>query len=437
MMALPLFLSIYQRLTPFLKRGVLAYVRHRIKKGKEDPKRLNERFGRASVNRPSGPVIWFHGASVGEAVSLLPLLTRIRAEFPHTNILVTTGTVTAANVIMKALPEGCIHQYLPIDLPDWVNAFLDHWQPDFGVFVESELWPNLILNCRSRDIPLYLINAAMSEKSYKSWQRLPSVINHLLSCFEVILAQSQQIADRLINLGASVAKVQVCGNLKFAAKPLDCDQGELTQLQQSLKNRIIWVAASTHSGEEILVSEVHQSLKEHFPNLLTIIIPRHSSRGNQIGSKLKESGFNVAQRSKDEQIVESTDIYLVDTMGELGLFYRLSDAAFIGGTFVPIGGHNPIEAVLLDCAIIMGPHTHKQMEICNVLGPVLSCVSSKMELSSTLINLITNKSLRNDKVSGGRSLVTKQAHIVDYVIDTFRVKLEKKISVKQAQRGKS
>jgi 3-deoxy-D-manno-octulosonic-acid transferase len=434
MMALPLALRIYQRLTPLMKRAVLAYVRHRIKIGKEDPHRFNERFGKASVNRPSGLVIWFHAASVGESMSLLPLLQRITAEFPHVTPLVTTGTVTAANVISNSLPKSCIHQYSPIDLPEWIQSFLNHWQPDIAVLVESEFWPNLILECHERKIPLYLINAVMSENSYRSWRRLPSVIQTLLSCFESILAQSETIAKRFVNLKADPAKIQVCGNLKFSAKPLDCDMGELKLLQQELKDRDLWVAASTHAGEEVLVSEAHQSISEHLPNLLTIIIPRHPSRGKEIVRELRDVGLEVAQRSKGDKIKKSTDIYLVDTMGELGLFYRLCDVAFIGGTFTPIGGHNPIEAVLLESAVIWGPHTHKQTEICEVLKPAACQVNTQEELVETTLTLLKDGKLRTENITLGNKLVADQAHVLDYTIDIFRENLQAHNTSKKATR---
>lgn len=423
---MPLFLAIYQRLTPFFTRGVLAYVRHRLKKGKEDPKRLNERFGKASASRPKGSVFWFHGASVGEAMSLLPLLHRIRTQFPHITPLVTTGTVTAAAVIAKVLPEGCLHQYSPLDVPAWVERFLNYWQPDVAVFVESEFWPNLILTCQARKIPLYLVNAHLSEKSYQSWRRFPFVIGRLLSCFEVCLAQSETIAKRLKDLGAPPSKVRICGNLKFAASPLPYDAAEFTGIRSVIRGRPLWVAASTHSGEETLIGEVHYLLKEALPDVLTVIIPRHSHRGEEIARELMAKGLQVARRSCQDLIQPSTDVYLVDTMGELGLFYRLSDIALIGGTFVPIGGHNPIEAALLDCALIWGPYIHKQTEICDVLKPAASPVATKEELAAMVKLLLTKETVRKDKIGTARRLLETQAHVLDDVIETLREKLEGK-----------
>lgn len=424
--SVPLLLWIYQRLTPLIAGWVWVYVRRRLKKGKEDPNRLNERFGKASIPRPKGSIIWFHGASVGEAVSLLPLLQRIRTQFPHITPLLTTGTVAAATVIAKVLPEGCLHQYNPLDVPAWIERFLNHWQPEAAIFVESEFWPNLILTCHTRKIPLYLVNAHLSEKSYQSWRRFPSVIRHLLSCFEVCLAQSEIIAQRLKDLGAPDTKVRVCGNLKFAATPLPYDTTEFTKIQAVIKGRPLWVAASTHSGEETLLGEVHYLLKENLSDVLTIIIPRHTHRAEEIAKELTAKGLRVARRSAREVIQPSTDIYLVDTMGELGLFYRLSDIAFIGGTFAPIGGHNPIEAALLDCALIWGPYTHNQTEICEVLGTAAFAVATKKELAETVELLLVNETVRQEKMNVAHDLLETQSHVLDHVIEALKGKLKAK-----------
>jgi 3-deoxy-D-manno-octulosonic-acid transferase len=251
------------------------------------------------------------------------------------------------------------------------------------------------------------------------------VIDHLLSCFELLLAQSKAIAKRLRDLGAPPSKVRVCGNLKFAATPLTCDLGELKQLQTILKGRSVWVAASTHLDEETLVADVHQMVKKTLPKLLTVIIPRHPRRGLEIAQGLRAKGLQVARRSNQERIKPSTDIYLVDTIGELGLFYRLSDIAFLGGTFVPIGGHNPIEAVLLDCALIWGPHTHKQTEICDVLRPAACSVATKEELAITLEKLHLNPHLRAEMIARAHKLLEVQAHILDHVMNALRDSLPK------------
>lgn len=422
-MKLPFLLWLYQRAAPALEKGVAAYVRYRLKKGKEDPNRLNERFGKPSLPRPEGEIAWFHGASVGEAVSLLPLLHRIRKQFPHITPLVTTGTVAAATVMAKSLPKGCIHQYIPLDVPAWVNRFLDYWRPYIVVFVESEFWPNLILSCQARNIPLYLINAHLSKKSYQSWRRFSSIIRRLLSCFELFLAQSKIIEKRLECLGAPPSKTQVCGNLKFAASPLPYDASELDRIRSQIQGRLLWVAASTHPGEEALIADTHHLVKRALPTLLTILIPRHPHRGLDIAKNLEVQGLNVAKRSCQDKIESSTDIYLGDTIGELGLFYRLSDVAFIGGTLVPIGGHNPIEPALLGCALIWGPYTHQQTEICGILEPGASPVKTKEDLAQTLEKLLVDDQLRQQKMALAHQLIATQAHVLDHIVDALSKKL--------------
>lgn len=414
--SIPFLLWLYQRITSLLKGVVRVYIWYRLKKGKEDSKRLTERFGVASQARPEGRIIWFHAASVGEAVSLLPLLQQIRDQFPHTIPLVTTGTVTAAIVMGKILPSGCIHQYSPVDVLEWVRSFLDHWQPDLAVFVESEFWPNMILECRARKIPLYLINAHLTLESFQAWQRFPSVIQHLLACFESFLVQSETVAARLIALGAQPSTVHVCGNLKFAAAPLTYDTLEFARLQAKMDGRPLWVAASTHAGEEDIMAETHRRLKSSLPTVLTVIIPRHPLRGGQITKDLWDKGLQVVQRSHQETVNPSTDIYVVDTLGELGLFYRLSEVAVLGGTFVPIGGHNPIEPVLLGCAVIWGPYTHKQRVICDVLEDAALAVTTPEALAPTIEKLLKDEEWRKEKIAQAQHLVAVQTHVLDRIM---------------------
>lgn len=420
----PFSLKVYQKLTPFLTGVLSLYLRRRLKKGKEDPHRLKERRGQASQPRPAGSVVWFHGASVGESVSLLPLLEHLRQQFPHITPLVTTGTVTAASLMAKMLPQGCIHQYSPLDVPLWVQTFLAYWRPQMAVFVESELWPNLILSCKKHNIPLYLINGSLSEKSYHFWVRCSALIGYLLSCFEALLVQSPLMAVRFEKLGASPSSIQVCGNLKFAARPLSYDENELKNLNNFLKNRPVWVAASTHSGEEGLIAQAHHLIQKFVPDILTILIPRHPHRREEIEKELAAQNLQVTKRSCQEIIQPSTDIYLVDTMGEIGLFYKLSPIVFLGGTLVPIGGHNPIEAALLDCALIWGPHMHKQKEICDVLNSAAFQVTSPEDLAQTVRFLLADENVRDQKINMAHSLIKSQSHILDKIIHTLQVKLQ-------------
>ena len=305
-------------------------LKQRLKKGKEDPERVAERQGHASEPRPEGKLIWIHGASVGESLSILPLVERLSEVCADYRFLVTSGTVTSARLMGMRLPEVAIHQFAPVDHPEYVTRFLDHWQPDACIFVESELWPNLIQLTQARDIPMALVNGRMSPKSYKNWRQRPGAIETLLSAFSVMMGQDQPNRDRLADL--SGRDVQMLGNLKMSASPLPADQAELALLDEAIGQRPVWLAASTHPGEEEVVLEAHQRVRDRFPKLLTIIAPRHPERGEEVDALIERAGLVSARRSLKEPLVGTTEVYLADTLGELGLFYRLTDIAFVGGS---------------------------------------------------------------------------------------------------------
>ena len=347
-------LSLYQAATTALGPVVALYLARRMAHGKEDRDRFGERQGHASRARLPGPLVWVHAASNGEAVSMLSLIDRLLVERPALSVLVTTGTVTSARLLAHRLPaDRAWHQYVPVDRPAYVRRFLDHWRPDLALWVESELWPNLIALTDRAGVPLLLLNGRMSVRSFRGWQRLPGLIGPLLAAFELCLAQDDVQAERLRRLGA--ASATSVGDLKTAAAPLPCDDGELRRIAADAADRPLWLAASTHAGEEEAAAEVHRTLMRERPDLLTVIAPRHPARAPEIAAMLQQRGLNVARRSTGETLDSSTDIYLADTLGELGLFYRLAGIAFIGGSLTPTGGHNPLEAALLDCAILHGP----------------------------------------------------------------------------------
>ena len=346
-------LATYRALTVLLSPLLVLYLRYRRRLGKEDLARQPERRGVAARKRPTGPLLWLHGASVGEAVSVLPLIERLLSEQASLHVLLTTGTVTSAKLMDARLPPRAIHQYVPIDQPRSVNRFLDHWQPDLAVWIESEIWPNLISATADRDIPLLLIQGRLSERSFRRWARMPSLAQRLLHCFDVCVAQDQTTAERYRRLGA--LDTRVVGNLKDAAPPLPVDQDQLSKLQAAIGDRPCWVAASTHTGEEEAVATATLELKKGRPRLLTIVAPRHPARSDEAARALLASGLSVVKRT-DGIPEETTDVYLFDTIGELGLCYRLAEIAFIGGSLVPHGGHNAMEAARLDCAIVHGPH---------------------------------------------------------------------------------
>jgi len=322
--------------------------------GKEDPERIAERRGRSQAKRPAGRLVWVHAASIGESLSALPMVQQLLTRNPDLNVLITTGTVSSARVLAKQLPARVTHQFVPMDLVPWVRRFLDHWRPDMGVWIESELWPNLILETAARGIPMALVNGRMSTRSYQRWRLGRRSIEQLLNCFRVILAHDERSADFIRNLGAP--HTNCVGDLKQAADPLSADEAELARLQTAIGNRPVWLAASTHPGEEDAVKKTHKKLRKQFPALLSIIAPRHADRGVQIAKQFTLDGLNVVRRSTGEMPTRDADIYLADTMGEMGLIYRLTTIVFVGGSLVPHGGQNPLEPARLGCAILHGPN---------------------------------------------------------------------------------
>jgi 3-deoxy-D-manno-octulosonic-acid transferase len=341
---------------PTLASRLLA---RRAKRGKEDPARLAERYGRASLPRPDGPMIWLHGASVGEVLSVIPLVERLRAR--DFAVLVTSGTVTSAALAGRRLPAGVLHQFIPLDVPRFVSCFLDHWRPDLALFVESDLWPNLILACRDRAIPMILVNGRVSERSFSRWRLLPGAIAALLQRFDLCLAQSSADAQRYGTLGAP--HVSTTGNLKLDVPAPPADLQTLRTLKSNIGERVVIAAASTHAEEEKDIIAVHRRLRAKYPTLLTIIAPRHPERGPGIAETAKIAGLSVALRSRGEPPNADVEVFIADTLGELGLVYRLAPIVFMGGSLASHGGQNPIEAVRLGAAVIHGPHVWNFAEI--------------------------------------------------------------------------
>lgn len=346
-------LAAYRMATRAIGPLVPFLLSQRLKRGKEDAARLGEREGIARIPRPHGPLVWLHAASVGESLSILPLIHHLLASRDDMHVLVTTGTVTSAALMAERLPPRAIHQYVPLDHPEYCARFLRHWQPDLGVWVESEFWPNLIMATDSCHIPLALVNARITLKSFEGWQRFPRTIKGLVSRFAVVFAQDEASAKRLTALGAG--HVERPGNLKHDADPLTANPDDVATLARAIGGRPIWIASNTHGDEEIFAADVHAALTAKHERLLTIIVPRHPARGDEIATELRARRFKVSQRSKGEEIAPDTDIYLADTLGELGIFYRLGDIVFIGGTLLPLGGHNPFEPARLHAALIAGP----------------------------------------------------------------------------------
>lgn len=331
----------------------------RARRGKEDAARRGERFGRASRPRPDGPLVWLHAASVGEMNASRPLVRALRRR--GLVVLMTTGTVTSARIAAAEADPGVIHQFVPYDTPPGIGRFLDHWRPDLAITAESEIWPTTISTLARRDIPLAIASASMSPRSAAGWRRIRPFARAIFSRIPLCLAQTAEDAERLRELGAP--QVEVCGNLKFDGGDLPVDTPALETLTQALGGRPVWLAASTHEGEETLVAEVHEALRGALPGLLTVIVPRHPERGAAIADTLTARGLRLARRSQGLLPDPDCDIYLGDTIGEMGLYYRVAPVAFIGKSLVPEGGQNPLEAARLGAAILTGPHVFNLLDI--------------------------------------------------------------------------
>lgn len=416
-----MFIKIYNTLITVLYPLVIQrYVEKRKQKGKEDVARFNERLGRPKMPRPEGKLFWLHGASVGESISMLPLINRILETYPDSHVMVTTGTVTSADVMQKRLPERAFHQFIPIDNPIFTTRFVKHWHPDVALWFESEFWPAVLSSIKRKNIPLILINGRISNKTFKRWQQFDFICKELLDCFDLCLGQSEEDAYRLRVLGAKDA---IClGNLKYAGLPLPIDEKAKKDLLKQIGKRPLWLASSTHDDEEVRIAKVHKRLKEKFPELLTIIAPRHPNRGTEIAAEINKLGLTTALRSEQEKITPKTDIYIANTIGEMGLWYDIADIVFIGGSLVPHGGQNFIEPSRVRDAVIVGPHMHNftdAMSRAKKADAVMQ-VTDTAELEEMLGQLLENKSLLEAKQSLAYNWAASETKVLDGIMDKIK-----------------
>jgi 3-deoxy-D-manno-octulosonic-acid transferase len=396
----------------------------RAARGKEDQARLPEREGRDATPRPAGRLLWLHAASVGEAVSVLPVLSSLAASAPAVTTIFTTGTVTSARLLEQRLPElalaRVLHRFVPLDVPAWAARFLDHWRPDAAAFVESELWPNLLAACQIRRIPLMLLNARMSARSFRNWRRVPGFARQLLGAFDRVHPQSPEYAERLAALGAR--RLDPPGNLKLAAPPLPVDEAELACLRQAIGGRPVWLAASTHPGEEEVVADVHRRLAAANPGLLTIIAPRHPGRGPEIAAALGDIPRRGAGAGPP-----AGGIWLADTMGELGLFYRLAPLVFMGRSLVGTGGQNPLEAARFGRPIAVGPHTGNFTDLVARLREAggLAEVQDAAALATWVDHMVRDPAARERAGQAAAAVATGEAALPDRVAASLLELLER------------
>ncbi len=386
-------LAAYRLILAALEPLAPRLLRARARRGKEDVERLDERLGQPRCARPPGDIIWLHGVSVGESVSLLPLVEALVERRPDLNLLVTSGTRTAAELLSRRLPAAVIHQYAPVDGPRAVAGFLDHWRPAAAILVESELWPNLIMAAAERGVRLALVSARMTRKSALGWRRAPGAARALLQAFDLVLPQDAETAERLQGLGATIGPQL---NLKQVGAPLPCDAAELDLLRQETEGRPVILAASTHPGEEGLIAEAVQGVMAGQPGALLIVAPRHPERGAEVARILSQAGFNTARRGAGHRPTPLVGAYVADTLGELGLFFRLADVVVMGGGYAAgVGGHNPLEPARLGAAIVTGPSVFNAAETYRTLFEEVAalCAPDGETLTRHLAGLLDNPTI--------------------------------------------
>ena len=364
------------------------FLRVRARRGKEDRERRAERYGYASWQRPEGPLVWLHAASVGESLAIMPLIKRM--ESFGINLVLTTGTVTSASIAEKRLSERTIHQYVPLDMKRSIHRFLDHWQPDLAIFAESEIWPTTIQELAARNVPQLLVNARMSDRSNRRWSKRPALAQAIFGHLSQVIAQSELDGERFRALGAPW--VTVVGNLKIDVGVPVANEAEVEQMRSMIAGRPSWIAVSTHAGEEKSVAHVHRMVAAHAEGLLTVLVPRHPDRADEVRDELEAQGLNVVTRSSRQPISSHTDVFLGDTIGEMGLYLRLSEIAFMGKSLGAQGGQNPIEPVMTGAAILAGRYVQNFRETYQKLLDAggARLVRDEQMLASHVLHLLRN-----------------------------------------------
>ncbi len=414
---LPLSLALYGQATRLIEPLAPVLLNRRVARGKEDPERLGERFGRTSVARPHGPLVWLHGASVGETLSLLSLIEAMRAARPGLNILVTSGTKTSAEMMAARLPPGAIHQYAPVDGPKATAAFIDHWRPDLGIFVEGELWPNLLLAAQARGVRMALLSAKLSMPSFRRWKRARGAIQRLYGVFGLILAQSEAAAHLLKALGVETAGV---GDLKFGHPPLPVDAAMLSARRSEIGERPVILAASTHPGEEKIIAAGFAAIANNFTNPLLIVAPRHPDRGEAVAAEIAAMGLRTGRQGAGDSLAPEAQVFVADRLGEMGLWFRLADLAVMGGSFTRgIGGHNPLEPARLGVPFGSGTHVANWDSAYEALDgeDAVDWMANAKDVEAGLMRVLTGREGLAAMAAGARALVEAQDLAARAVLD--------------------
>ena len=397
---------------PFLYKRVAA----RLMVHGVSPDRAAERFGHATQPRPPGPLIWIHAASVGESLSALPLIDRLLSRDPATHVLITSGTASSAKVLRERLPERALHQFAPLDSRKVLTRFLNHWQPKLFILIESELWPQMLLLTTERGTPAALVNARLSPGSLRNWGRMPATARTLLSRLALVTAQTEATADALRALGAP--DVRMAGNLKSAAPPPADHAPEREALEKTIGNRPRWLAASTHPGEERLALAAHRALLETWPDLLLVLAPRHPERADSIAREIAAAGLAHTRRSAGE--APTAQVYLADTLGEIGLWLRLCPVTLMGGSLTPNGGHNPWEGAALGTALLTGPNIANCRDDWLTLSAAQGAlITSAESLTTDLHSLLADPESARAMAGNARKTHASQSAALDATVEAL------------------
>ncbi|KEJ89399.1 3-deoxy-D-manno-octulosonic acid transferase [Sulfitobacter donghicola] len=405
------YVALSMVLVPFVARATVK----KLQRADVPTYRAHERLGNATENRANGTLIWFHAASVGESLSVLALMTRMGEQLPSAHFLITSGTATSAALIEARMPPRCVHQFAPLDAPGPLKRFLRHWQPDAAIFVESELWPQMLRRTYASGATMALVNARMSERSIASWAKRPRLAAYLFDVFDLILTQNDAMAEAMVRLQAPAPKVARGQNLKSFAGPLPQDHDLIFEARATLGHRPVWVAASTHAGEEQGILAAHKRLLEQHPDLLLILVPRHPERGDEVLQLISEAGMSYSRRSSGD--LPSGEVFLADTLGELGNWYALSDIVFLGGSLLPIGGHNPFEVAQSGATVLSGTHvfnfaeTFSAMEAAGAAG----LVAGKEDIPAQVNRLLNDTNARAKAIVAAKTFANGENSKLDTI----------------------
>lgn len=421
-MIIGLYKTLITALFPLIKA---TYIKKRKNIGKEHPTRFNERIGQYIYPRPEGKLYWLHGASVGEAISMLPLIDKLLKEDENLNIMVTTGTLTSAEIMSKRLPKRAFHQFIPYDIPQYAQNLINHFKPDAVLWFESEFWPSMLSEINKAKIPLILVNGRISDKSFKLWKKFKFISQKILSYFSLCLGQSEQDKERLHILGAP--NTDCVGNIKYAGIALPIDKDKLDILKTAINNRPIFLISSTHHNEEEQLAEHFKYLEQAISDILIILVPRHPNRGQDIAKMLTSKGYNTSLRSQNEPLTEQTEVYIADTIGEMGLWYNLSGVTFIGGSLIPHGGQNFIEPARDKNAVLTGPHMHNFAEMIQRAKKedAIWQYNSPKEIIDTVIMLLKDKKQLQLRQEKAYNWTVKEAEVLNGIANALQMELNK------------